>query len=108
MILLLDIPVYYFHFTLFTTKMSTPLPTDTYDEDFSLPTFPSTTSHVETDTIASESVSDSVSESASIPEFKNWEDVDEISPDLLRGIYAYGFEKPSNIQQKSILSIIQS
>jgi translation initiation factor 4A len=41
------------------------------------------------------------------PEFKNWEDVDEISPDLLRGIYAYGFEKPSNIQQKSILSIIR-
>jgi translation initiation factor 4A len=87
--------------------MSTPLPTDTYDEDFSLPTFPSTTSHVETDTTASDSVSDSVSEYASIPEFKNWEDVDEISPDLLRGIYAYGFEKPSNIQQKSILSIIQ-
>jgi len=107
MILLLDIPVYYFNFTLFTTKMSTPSTTDNYDEDYSLPTFPSTTSHVETDTIASESVSDSVSEYASIPEFKNWEDVDEISPDLLRGIYAYGFEKPSNIQQKSILSIIQ-
>lgn len=45
--------------------------------------------------------------SSSYPEFKVWEDVDEISPDLLRGIYAYGFEKPSNIQQKSILSIIQ-
>jgi superfamily II DNA/RNA helicase len=45
--------------------------------------------------------------SDSYPEFKNWEDVDEISPDLLRGIYAYGFEKPSHIQQKSILSIIQ-
>jgi translation initiation factor 4A len=44
---------------------------------------------------------------ASYPEFKNWEDVDELSPDLLRGIYAYGFEKPSHIQQKSILSIIQ-
>lgn len=45
--------------------------------------------------------------SLSYPEFKKWEDVDEISPDLLRGIYAYGFEKPSYIQQKSILSIIQ-
>jgi translation initiation factor 4A len=88
--------------------MSTPSTNDNYDEDYSLPTFPSTTSHVETDTTtASDSVSDSVSEYASIPEFKNWEDVDEISPDLLRGIYAYGFEKPSNIQQKSILSIIQ-
>jgi translation initiation factor 4A len=88
--------------------MSTPSTNDNYDEDYSLPTFPSTTSRVETDTTtASDSVSDSVSEYASIPEFKNWEDVDEISPDLLRGIYAYGFEKPSNIQQKSILSIIQ-
>ena len=46
------------------------------------------------------------SASASYPEFKKWEDVDEISPDLLRGIYAYGFENPSHIQQKSILSII--
>ena len=45
--------------------------------------------------------------SESYPEFKKWEDVDEISPDLLRGIYAYGFENPSHIQQKSILSIIQ-
>jgi superfamily II DNA/RNA helicase len=46
-------------------------------------------------------------DAAPYSEFKKWEDVDEISPDLLRGIYAYGFEKPSNIQQKSILSIIQ-
>jgi superfamily II DNA/RNA helicase len=50
---------------------------------------------------------DSAANAATYPEFKNWEDVDEISPDLLRGIYAYGFEKPSHIQQKSILSIIQ-
>jgi superfamily II DNA/RNA helicase len=49
----------------------------------------------------------STANTASYPEFKKWEDVDEISPDLLRGIYAYGFEKPSYIQQKSILSIIQ-
>jgi len=56
-----------------------------------------------TDSAANASASGVVS----YPEFKNWEDVDEISPDLLRGIYAYGFEKPSHIQQKSILSIIQ-
>jgi translation initiation factor 4A len=49
---------------------------------------------------------DSAANAASYPEFKKWEDVDEISPDLLRGIYAYGFENPSHIQQKSILSII--
>ncbi len=71
---------------------------NTYDEDNSPPTFPSM-SNVETD--ASSSV-----DTHSIPEFKKWEDVDEISADLLRGIYAYGFENPSNIQQKSILSII--
>jgi translation initiation factor 4A len=50
---------------------------------------------------------DSAARAASYPEFKKWEDIDEMSPDLLRGIYAYGFENPSNIQQKSILSIIQ-
>ena len=48
----------------------------------------------------------SAANAAPYPEFKKWEDVDEISPDLLRGIYAYGFENPSHIQQKSILSII--
>ena len=46
-------------------------------------------------------------DSVTYPEFKKWEDVDEISPDLLRGIYAYGFENPSHIQQKSILSILR-
>ena len=51
--------------------------------------------------------SGSGSASTTYSEFKKWEDVDEISPDLLRGIYAYGFENPSHIQQKSILSIIQ-
>ena len=29
-----------------------------------------------------------------------------LKPDLLRGIYGYGFEKPSIIQQKAILPII--
>ena len=76
--------------------MSTP--SNTYEEDNSPPTFPSM-SNVETDASSS-------ADAHSIPEFKKWEDVDEISADLLRGIYAYGFENPSNIQQKSILSII--
>jgi translation initiation factor 4A len=71
---------------------------NTYEEDNSPPTFPST-SNVETEASLS-------ADAHSIPEFKKWEDVDEISADLLRGIYAYGFENPSNIQQKSILSII--
>jgi translation initiation factor 4A len=30
----------------------------------------------------------------------------ELKPDLLRGIYAYGFERPSAIQQRAIMPII--
>ena len=43
--------------------------------------------------------------SHSIKEFNKWEDVEQLDPNLLRGIYAYGFDKPSIIQQKSILSL---
>ena len=39
-------------------------------------------------------------------EISNWDDL-EVGEDLLRGIYNYGFEKPSPIQQKAILPIIQ-
>ncbi len=31
----------------------------------------------------------------------------ELHPDLLRGIYGYGYEQPSQIQQKGILPIIK-
>jgi translation initiation factor 4A len=44
---------------------------------------------------------------ATTTEFKKWEDVEDITPELLRGIYAYGFENPSPIQQRAILPIIQ-
>jgi translation initiation factor 4A len=37
-------------------------------------------------------------------EFNKWEDLEQLDSNLLRGIYAYGFDKPSVIQQKSILS----
>lgn len=40
-------------------------------------------------------------------EFRKWEDVDVFSPHLLRGIYGYGFENPSPIQQRAILPIIE-
>lgn len=40
-------------------------------------------------------------------EFSTWEDVDELKPQLLRGIYAYNFEKPSHIQQRSILPVMR-
>ena len=39
-------------------------------------------------------------------EFEAWEDIQDLNPQLMRGIYGYGFEKPSPIQQKSILSIM--
>ena len=37
-------------------------------------------------------------------DFESWDDEDSLSLkiNLLRGIYSYGFEKPSNIQYKSI------
>jgi translation initiation factor 4A len=47
----------------------------------------------------------SASASASVTkEFTKWEDLEHLDPNLLRGIYAYGFDNPSMIQQKSILS----
>ena len=39
-------------------------------------------------------------------EIQTWDDL-EISNDLLRGIYAYGFEKPSPIQCKAIVPVIK-
>ena len=38
-------------------------------------------------------------------EFSNWDDL-EMNEKLLRSIYAYGYEKPSLIQQKTCLPII--
>jgi translation initiation factor 4A len=32
----------------------------------------------------------------------------DLKPDLLRGVYAYGFERPSAIQQRAIMPIITS
>lgn len=40
-----------------------------------------------------------------IDNINDWDDLN-INRNLLRGIYAYGFEKPSSIQQKGILPII--
>eukprot|EP01083_Nonionella_stella_P027174 74784_1 len=43
----------------------------------------------------------------------NWDKVDEsfdhknLREDLIRGIYAYGFEKPSAIQHRGIIPVIQ-
>ena len=45
-----------------------------------------------------------MSDTNEITEYTTWEQL-ELSDDLLRGIYAYGFEKPSPIQQKAIYPI---
>ena len=39
-------------------------------------------------------------------EIDNWDELN-ISPELLRGIYAYGLEKPSPIQRRSLTSLIK-
>ena len=39
--------------------------------------------------------------------FTEWDEVDELSEDLLRGIYEYGFERPSSIQQSAVIPLIR-
>lgn len=48
-------------------------------------------------------INNSVNEKKSI---ESWDDLN-LKTDLLRGIYNYGFENPSNIQKQAILPIIQ-
>jgi len=43
-------------------------------------------------------------EEVEVEEYKSFDDM-ELPTDLLRGIYAYGFEKPSEIQRKGIVPI---
>ena len=45
-------------------------------------------------------------ENDSVNEFKSWDELD-LNPKILRGIYAYGFEKPSPIQQKAIMPVVE-
>ena len=45
-------------------------------------------------------------EDSSVQIFNNWDELD-LKPNLLRGIYAYGFEKPSPIQSKAIKPILE-
>jgi len=40
-------------------------------------------------------------------EINSWNDIENIKPELLRGIFAYGFENPSPIQQKAILPALE-
>jgi superfamily II DNA/RNA helicase len=58
---------------------------------------------METEEILTESIIESIIEKDTI---ENWDDLN-IDNSLLRGIYAYGFEKPSPIQRKAITPILQ-
>lgn len=42
------------------------------------------------------------------PIIESWDNYNDLNLDLLRGIYSYGFEKPSPIQQQAILPIINN
>jgi ATP-dependent RNA helicase len=55
----------------------------------------------------SSSSSSSASQSTADVEVTNTFESMGLVPDLLRGIYAYGFERPSPIQQRAILPIMQ-
>jgi len=59
------------------------------------------------DTTLSETMNeDLVNESYSVPEIKSWDEL-ELEPNLLRGIFGYGFEKPSPIQSKAIKPVTE-
>jgi translation initiation factor 4A len=61
---------------------------------------------LENETIVSETMNqDSEIESYSVQEIKRWDELD-LEPNLLRGIFGYGFEKPSPIQSKAIRPVI--
>jgi len=49
-------------------------------------------------------VNEDINES-SLQDFKTWDSL-ELNSDILRGVYAYGFDNPSPIQSKAILPII--
>lgn len=58
------------------------------------------------DNVSNTITEDLVIESSVVSEVKNWDELD-LEPNLLRGIYAYGFEKPSPIQSKAIQPVIE-
>ncbi len=62
---------------------------------------------LENETVASDNnnIEEDGNTEYSSAEINNWDDLD-LNPDLLRGIYAYGFEKPSPIQRRAIKPIV--
>lgn len=68
--------------------------------------FRSSITNTEEETQTQTQTNNSNSSSYEIIEIKSWDEL-PISEDILRGIYAHGFEKPSPIQSKAILPIMQ-
>jgi superfamily II DNA/RNA helicase len=61
----------------------------------------------ENDTTVNETINEElVIESSPVSEIKTWDEL-ELEPNLLRGIFGYGFEKPSPIQSKAIKPVIE-
>ena len=40
-------------------------------------------------------------------QYSKWDEIPGISDSLLRGIYSYGFERPSPIQRQGIVPVIE-
>jgi translation initiation factor 4A len=70
---------------------------------------PGTPPYPPTDSGAASGGSGADAEPASAPELKRYEtfDVMDLHMNLLRGVYAKGYEKPSDIQQKAIVPLLQ-
>jgi translation initiation factor 4A len=59
-----------------------------------------------TTTVSELNIEDSEFEPYNVHEIKTWDEL-ELNPNLLRGIFGYGFEKPSPIQAKAIKPVIE-
>jgi len=71
------------------------------EKNFNSKYFESNKSELETETEPINTSDNNPELETPITVFKTWDDLD-LDPDLLRGIYGYGFEKPSPIQGKAI------
>uniref|UniRef100_A0A6C0DGD9 RNA helicase n=1 Tax=viral metagenome TaxID=1070528 RepID=A0A6C0DGD9_9ZZZZ len=59
-----------------------------------------------TDNIANDGSGENEEIYDSSDELQSWDDLNNIDPSILRGIYSYGFERPSPIQKKAIKPIM--
>ena len=50
-------------------------------------------------------INDTIIKNDTNEEITSWDDLPDVKSELLRGIYSYGFENPSPIQQKGIIPL---